>query len=148
MGATHGEAGHALTGTTYLHVQPEQAERPAVVYVSEISHLDRERAYIFGGGIYRRARLHLALVVLRSGERVTTNIHPLDPTAIDYYLALSHPAGHVVNIGDTVLLAARMQIFVSRSYVAVVKGIQSGQPACLGLYDSIGNEIQHFLGTR
>ena len=43
VGATHGEPGHALTGTTPLHQREDQAELPAMVYVSEVSHLDRDR---------------------------------------------------------------------------------------------------------
>src|SRR5688500_11240222 len=41
-GATQVEPGHGLTGTTPLHAFDDLPERPAVVYVSEISHYYRD----------------------------------------------------------------------------------------------------------
>ena len=35
----------------------------------------------------------------------------------------------------------RTQIFTTRSHVAVVKGLQTGKPECVGLYDAVGKEI-------
>lgn len=145
MGATHGEPGHALTGTTYLHAQPGQAEIPAMVYVSEVSHLYGNRAYAFGGGIYRRARVNNALIGSEPDGMVRTEILPLNPTAIDYYVTLSLPPDHAVKVGDTVVVASRAQIFVSRSYVAVVKGIQDGNPAFVGLFDAWGRALERIV---
>ena len=145
MGATHGEPGHALTGTTYLHACTEQAERPAMVYVSEVSHLHGNQAHLFGGGTYRRARIHNALVGSSPGNLVRTEILPLDPTAIDYYVALALPPDHVIRVGDTALLASRAQVFVSRSYVAVAQGIQAGHPALMGLFDSWGGIVERVV---
>jgi predicted amino acid racemase len=142
MGATHGEPGHALTGTTYLHAQPGQAEMPAMVYVSEVSHLYGNRAYVFGGGIYRRAKINNALVGSRPDGLVKMEILPLNPTVIDYYVTLSLLPDRAVGVGDTVIVASRVQIFASRSYVAVVKGIQNGNPALLGLFDAWGRAVE------
>lgn len=54
LGATHGEPGHALTGTTPLHaIDPQQPERPAYVYVTEVAHLLADgRPALHGGGFY------------------------------------------------------------------------------------------------
>jgi len=145
MGATHAEPGHALTGTTYLHTQLQQAEKPALVYISEVSHLHQGKAYIFGGGTRRRARIHKALVATAPGEWVKTEVEPIDSTAIDYYLALALPNGAGIRVGDSVLLASRAQIFVSRAYVAVVNGIQTGKPEFMGLFDAWGQAVEHIL---
>ena len=51
-GATQVEPGHGLTGTTPLHAVEDLPELPAVVYVSEVSHLHGGEAYCFGGGLY------------------------------------------------------------------------------------------------
>ena len=37
-------------------------------------------------------------------------------------------------------MAFRYQIFVTRSDVVLVKGIQSGKPEIIGVYDSLGSE--------
>ncbi len=38
-GATQVEPGHGFTGTTPLHMVMDLVERPAMVYLTEISHL-------------------------------------------------------------------------------------------------------------
>jgi predicted amino acid racemase len=145
MGATHGEPGHALTGSTYLHAQSKQAERPAMVYVSEVSHLYGNQAYLFGGGTYRRAKVNNALVGSHPDRLARAQIVTLDPKAIDYYVALSLPSGHEVQVGDSVIVASRAQIFVSRSYVAVVSGIQGRKPSLVGTFDASGNPVDRTL---
>ena len=51
-GATQIEPGHGLTGTTPLHAVEDLPERPAVVYLTEVSHLVGDEAFCFGGGLY------------------------------------------------------------------------------------------------
>ena len=51
-GATQCEPGNALHGTTPLHAIEDLPELPAVIYLSEISHLVESKAYCFGGGLY------------------------------------------------------------------------------------------------
>lgn len=145
MGATHGEPGHALTGTTYMHTRLGEAEAPALVYVSEVSHINGDKAYIFGGGTHRRAKIYQALVGSSSESMIKTNVQPIDPTAIDYYIAISLPDRHSVEVGDSVILASRAQIFITRSYVAVVQGIQNGQPALVGLFDAWGRAVERIF---
>ncbi len=145
MGATHGEPGHALTGTTYMHTQLDEAEIPALVYVSEVSHIDGDKAYIFGGGTHRRAKIYQALVGSSPERMMKTNVQPIDPTAIDYYITLSLPDHHSVEVGDSVILASRAQIFITRSYVAVVQGTQHGEPALLGLFDAWGRAVERII---
>nr|WP_202529745.1 alanine racemase [Streptomyces sp. SID8358] len=138
LGATHGEPGHALTGTTPLHaLDPAQPEKPAYVYVSEVAHtLDDGRPAIYGGGFYNRSHIRSALLP-RTGIRLGVQSAPAEN--IDYYRLLDAPTRAAdVRVGDTALLAFRTQIFVTRSTVAVVSGLASGSPRLNGLYDAHG----------
>ncbi|MFE7403260.1 YhfX family PLP-dependent enzyme, partial [Streptomyces sp. NPDC057557] len=141
LGATHGEPGHALTGTTPLHaLDPQQPEKPAYVYVSEIAHtLDDGRPAIRGGGFYARSHIRSALLP-RTGARLGVQDAPAEN--IDYYRLLDAPSdGQDIRLGDTALLAFRTQIFVTRSTVAVVSGLASGTPRLSGLYDAQGRAL-------
>ena len=142
LGATHGEPGHALTGTTPLHaLDPHQPERPAYVYVTEVAHtLSDGRPALHGGGFYPRAGMKDALLY-RTGLRL--HVQEMPAENIDYYRLLSAPApGRAeVRAGDTAVLAFRTQIFVTRSNVAVVSGLSSGTPKLTGLYDPLGRAL-------
>jgi predicted amino acid racemase len=142
MGATHGEPGHALTGTTYLNTQLHEPETPAMVYVSEVSHMDRDRICVFGGGARQRAGIYWALVGSSRQQMTKTSVMSIDPVAIDYYISLNTPEHSTIAVGDSVIMAGRAQIFVSRAYVAVVQGVQSGKPVFLGLYDAWGRPVE------
>ncbi len=140
-GATHGEPGHALTGTTPLHaLDPAQPEKPAYVYVSEVAHtLDDGRPALYGGGFYARSHIRTALLP-RTGTRLGVQDAPAEN--IDYYRLLdAPPSGADIRLGDTALLAFRTQIFVTRSTVAVVSGLASGRPRLNGLYDARGRAL-------
>ena len=43
-GATQLEPGHGLTGTTPLHARTALPERPAMLYLTEVSHLSTRAA--------------------------------------------------------------------------------------------------------
>jgi predicted amino acid racemase len=137
-GATHGEPGHALTGTTPANADGDAAEVPAAVYVTEISHFYGARAYFPGGGLYSRGRIRRALVA-RDAEGT---LPPPRRAAgapvghIDYHGSVTPNQGDDMRVGDTVVLAFRMQMFVSRAYVAVVRGVDGNHPELIGLFDS------------
>ncbi|HMM22535.1 MAG TPA: YhfX family PLP-dependent enzyme [Selenomonadales bacterium] len=133
-GGTHGEPGHGLLGTTPLHAATDQPEAPAVVYVSEISHQLEGRSYCYGGGYYRRSHMVFAAVGNTPDALRQVDVESPDTESIDYYLRLNCRA----DVGETVLMAFRTQIFVTRSDVAVVEGIQAGTPRLAGIYDSQG----------
>jgi predicted amino acid racemase len=137
-GGTHGEPGHGLLGTTPLHAVSDQPEIPAVLYVSEISHTLKFESYCYGGGHYRRSHMTNALIGKTFSTLRWGRAEAPDAESIDYHIQLSCSA----DIGDTVIMAFRTQIFVTRSDVAVVKGIQSGQPKILGIYDSQGRLLK------
>ncbi|RSS81206.1 alanine racemase [Streptomyces sp. WAC06614] len=140
-GATHGEPGHALTGTTPLHAaDPTQPERPASVYVTEVAHtLADGRPALHGGGFYPRSGVRRALLA-RTGLLLEVARMPAE--YIDYYRLLAAPPRRIrVRAGDTAVLAFRSQVFVTRSRVAVVAGLASGAPRLLGLYDALGRAL-------
>lgn len=137
-GATQGEPGHALTGTTPLHAVQELAEKPAMVYVSEVSHLYNKHAYVFGGGFYPRSHMKHAFVGSNPDSLRKIPILENDPSNIDYYGALDTQDAAV---GDTAIYAFRTQVFVTKAQIAIVKNM-STQPELLGIYDSMGNLIR------
>ncbi|WP_339193417.1 YhfX family PLP-dependent enzyme [Aeribacillus sp. FSL W8-0870] len=136
-GATQGEPGHALIGTTPLHASQNLEEKPAMVYVSEVSHLYNNHAYVFGGGFYPRSHMKEALV--GTNRQNLKRVPTIDnaPTNIDYYGSLATDG---VRVGDTVIYAFRTQVFVTNAHVAVLKNI-SENPELVGIYDSMGNLI-------
>ena len=137
LGGHQGEPGHALTGTTPLHAVLDLPEVPALVYVSEISHNLDGHSYFYGGGYYRRG--HFENVEVVDGNNVIFDtVLPLKDESIDYYIETKneHP------VGATVIGSFRTQIFVTRSDLAIVSGLQSGKPHLVGIYDSLGNKVR------
>ena len=136
LGGNEGEPGHGLSGTTPLHANSKQPEIPAYCYVSEISHSFKGHSYFYGGGYYRRGHAHNALV-FADNQEYESKVLPFDNESIDYYLELEDSYTE----GATVITDFRTQIFVTRSVVAIVDGLQSGKPKLLGLYDSQGKHM-------
>ncbi|MDF2037817.1 YhfX family PLP-dependent enzyme [Cytobacillus oceanisediminis] len=130
QGVTHGEPGHALTGTTPLHAYRDLPEKPAIVYVTEVSHQDQKHYYVIGGGYYGRSHLTGCLVGCDEKEVLNQYVKAIEPApeAIDYYGAIEKPDGFQVSEGDTAVFSFRTQVFVTRAHIALVKGIQSGKP--------------------
>jgi predicted amino acid racemase len=147
-GATQVEPGHGLTGTTPLHAFDDLPERPAVVYVSEISHYYRDEAYCFGGGLYLDPvfpKYPVKAIVSRepttSSDALTTvDIPP--PEAIDYYGMVDASARVKPKIGDTVVFGFRPQVFFTRAYVVGVSGLDSDRGVAEAVHDSHGREVK------
>jgi predicted amino acid racemase len=138
-GATHGEPGHALTGTTPEQGLGKSEEEPAVVYVSEVSMvLPSGKAQIYGGGLYARGHAKAALVgssveELLHREHIPVAFPPAE--YIDYQCLLDAPAAHTqVHTGDTVLLSFRFQLFVLRGYRAIVDQNANGDWELIALH--------------
>ena len=132
-GVTSCEPGHGLTGTTPLHAHGFQEERPCVLYLSEVSHNYDHKAYIYGGGYYRRGHVRQALVC-HDGVYEYANVQPPAVDSIDYHFELDRE----FPVGSTVIMAFRFQIFTSRSDICLMEGLHAGNPKTAGFYDSFG----------
>lgn len=135
-GCNSGEPGHGLTGTTPLHAHSDQPEKCCVAYLSEVSHNYDGLGYCYGGGFYRRGHVKNALVGKTAA--LLHNVEVIPPTAesIDYHFGLSKPC----TVGESVIMAFRFQVFVTRSDVVLLDGVAEGQPRVIGVFDSQGCE--------
>jgi predicted amino acid racemase len=144
-GATQVEPGHGLTGTTPLHALEDLPEIPAVVYVTEVSHLVGTEAYCFGGGLYIDPVFpgyQLRAVISREPTSETAAIYNVEippPVAIDYYgmIDMTSAKGKV-RVGDTVVFGFRPQIFVTRGYTVGVSNLSGEQPVIGPIHDAFG----------
>lgn len=133
-GGNCGEPGHGLTGTTPMHAVQELEELPCVAYISEVSHNFKGKSYCYGGGCYQRGNIKSALVGKNFKSAEKLEVTPTSLESIDYHFELLKEC----KIGDAVIMAFRFQIFVTRSDVVLIKGIQKNQPEIIGIYDSQG----------
>jgi predicted amino acid racemase len=143
-GCASAEPGHALTGTGPHHRQGRGAEKPALVYVSEIVQVDDGTATAIGGGLYRRGGLRHALVGTDDSitESMPVNVRLPNAQYIDYYFTLELPPGRRVRVGDTVVAVLRPQVFVGYARTAALEGLHSGSPVLSTIRDSQGLEDQ------
>jgi predicted amino acid racemase len=133
-GATQVEPGHGLTGTTPLHVSDDLPETPAVVYLTEISHLSGGEAFCFGGGLYIDPvfpRYPLRAIVAREPRADAAALRAVEiptPDAIDYYGMIEAGGPAKPEPGDSVVFGFRPQAFVTRAFVAGVSGLATDKP--------------------
>jgi predicted amino acid racemase len=143
-GATQVEPGHGLTGTTPLHVSDDLPEAPAVVYLTEVSHLSGGEAFCFGGGLYIDPvfpNYQVKAIVAREPRTDDAALRAVEippPDAIDYYgmidaTGLTKPA-----TGDSVIFGFRPQAFITRAFVAGVAGLSTEKPAVESISHSSG----------
>ena len=143
-GATQVEPGHGLTGTTPLHARTELPERPAMLYLTEVSHLHQGRAYCFGGGLYIDPVFEpyplKALVGPDPEAALAQEVAAAtpDPAMIDYYGQLLPEPHQSVAVGDTVIFGFRAQAFFTRAVIVPVAGIASGRPEAKGVWTTDG----------
>lgn len=135
-GCNCGEPGHGLTGTTPLHAVHAQPESSCIAYVSEVSHNFDGFGYCYGGGFYRRGHCENALVGRSVDALRPMKVVPPGVEAIDYHFGLSQKC----EVGETVIMAFRFQVFVTRSDIALIEGVSTGAPVVAGVWDSLGNQ--------
>lgn len=135
QGITHGEPGHGLTGTTPLHAFKDLPEEPAIIYVSEVSHTYKENYQVIAGGYYGRSNMEGCLVGHDPATilKQQTTVQQPSSESIDYYGMINAPSDFTIDIGDTAIFSFRTQIFVTRAHIALVEGIQSGEPKLIHL---------------
>ena len=80
-------------------------------------------------------RKRVGCKILESAKKV--KVIPPSDESIDYYFEIDS----LSEVSDTVLMAFASQIFVTRSNVAIVKGIQEDKPELMGIFNSLGDEI-------
>ena len=135
-GCNCGEPGHGLTGTTPNHVDHEQPEKSCIAYVSEVSHNFDGLGYCYGGGFYRRGHVQNALVGTTAENLRPMQVIPPSSEAIDYHFGLSQHCA----VGETVIMAFRFQVFVTRSDMVLIEGVSAGEPVVSGVWDALGNQ--------
>jgi len=145
-GATQVEPGHGLTGTTPWHAVEDLVEEPAIAYVSEVSHLYANEAFVFGGGLYVDPVLpgHQTRALVVPPGAAPADIEPLlvdmpSPAAIDYYAPIDVTDRPGVSTGDTVVFGFRPQVFATRALTAAISGVSTGTPRVEGLWASDGS---------
>jgi predicted amino acid racemase len=143
-GATQVEPGHGLTGTTPLHVSDDLPEAPAVVYLTEVSHLSGGEAFCFGGGLYIDPvfpNYQVKAIVAREPRMDEAALRVVEippPEAIDYY-GMIDATGPTKSVpGDSVVFGFRPQAFVTRAFVAGVSGLSTGKPVVESISHSSG----------
>jgi len=152
--ATHAEPGHAFTGTTPWHAFEDLPEKPALVYVTEVSHANSDRAYSFSGGLpqtgyhgFFTMRYHQAFLYALTDKGGSFRTILAEPPPItmdsqawpDYYTVLHQPTEFSLEMGDTILFGFRPQVYMSRSKVTIVRGIGTSNMEVLGSFDRNGN---------
>ena len=143
-GATQCEPGNGLHGTTPLHAIRDLPEVPAMLYVTEVSHLHGGRAYAFGGGLYidpvfpdYQVRAIVAAEPTVD-DAALADVELPAPAAIDYYAMIDAGGRVPPRPGDSVVFGFRAQAFVTRAYVAGVTGLRSGAPVVETLENGFG----------
>jgi predicted amino acid racemase len=154
-GATHVEPGSGLAGhATYHLVNDDLPERPALVYVTEISHFVEGKAWVFGGGFFlddppvsdlsdfdgRRSA-----IVGRDAGALDRRVPFLGTGtaargafgSLDYHGLLDVDRSSAA-VGDTVVFGFRTQAFDTRANVAVVRNCET-DPEVLGVFDVQGH---------
>ncbi len=141
-GATHVEPGNALHGTTPLHVFDASApELPAIVYVSEVSHIDGGDAYVFAAGYYVDRVLGPYQLRALAGHDESllerfVEVETAQDGAIHYYCIIRSARDAGVSVGDTVVFCFRPQTFVTRARTQSMAGLHGGsEPTLLLPYD-------------
>ena len=144
-GATQCEPGNALHVTTPLHAIEDLPEKPAVLYLSEISHHHGDNAFCFGGGLYIDPVFPKydvkALVASEptSSRDALASVEIPDYSAIDYYAMIDARKANSSKTGDTVIFGFRGQAFVTRASIVGVSGVSIGNPKVTTIEDIYGH---------
>ena len=143
-GATQCEPGNGLHGTTPLHAVEDLPERPAVAYLTEVSHQHAGKAYCFGGGLYIDPVFPdydvQAIVGRDPSQASRRSVEIPDSQSIDYYGMIDAAGSSAPQTGDSVVFGFRGQAFVTRAFVAGISGIASGRPTV--------STIENIFGQR
>jgi len=146
-GATQCEPGNGLHGTTPLHAIKDLPERPAVVYITEVSHDHADRAYCFGGGLYIDPVFpdyDVKAIIAREPTVAAANLASVEippPSAIDYYGMIDTTGTIKPRPGDSVVFGFRGQAFVTRANIVGIAGIAAGDPVVQSIENGFGDPV-------
>ncbi len=146
-GATQCEPGNGLHGTTPLHAIRDLPERPAVIYLTEVSHHHADRAYCFGGGLYIDPVFpdyDVKAIVADEPTVSAANLTGVEippATAIDYYGMIDTAGPAKPKPGDSVVFGFRGQAFVTRAHTVGVTGIATGNPVVQSIENAFGDPV-------
>jgi hypothetical protein len=149
-----------MLGGNTAHAFHAEPELPAFVYVTEVSHVLGDKAYAHGGGMAfpgggwgllpdgtlweGGSRIAMDALVGRdlgsgSANRMRSVLSSANP--FNYNLPLQMN-GKRAGVGDTVAYGfITPQVFISRSWNAVVEGISENDPRLLGVFDQGGSLV-------
>ncbi|WP_371806545.1 alanine racemase [Candidatus Lokiarchaeum ossiferum] len=151
LGATHVEPGNALLGTTPSNAfRNDCAEKTAFIYLTEISHFYKERAYAYGGGVYHTNYSdHINALIGSTWDEARKNKirYNFDVVQdIDYHMQFvpNPDLNQTCKIGDSVILAYRTQMQMTRSYILPISGLSGDRELKLHyLFDHANNALDH-----
>lgn len=146
-GATQCEPGNGLHGTTALHVMEDLPELPAMLYLTEVSHLSGGKAYCLGGGFYIDPIFpdyDVKAIVAREPTVAASALRSVEippPSAIDYYAMIDASGAKAPQPGDSAVFGFRGQAFVTRAYIVGVSGIAAGKPKVETIENGFGEAM-------
>lgn len=146
-GATQCEPGNGLHGTTALHVMEDLPELPAMLYLTEVSHLSGGKAYCLGGGFYIDPIFpdyDVKAIVAREPTVAASALRSVEippPSAIDYYAMIDASGATAPQPGDTAVFGFRGQAFVTRAYIVGVSGIAQSKPKIETIENGFGQAM-------
>jgi predicted amino acid racemase len=155
--ATHCEPGQAFVGGLVANAFVDQAEVPAMAYVTEVSHVVAGVPYVFASswlanntvGIWNQLDYDALLGTIPgagggAGRAVVAKPQQFaasDPTAF-MYNAVKPLDGRGAKVGDTLVFGFRSQLYrANGGLLAVVDGLASATPRLRGLFDRNGNPV-------
>ncbi len=155
-GATHCEPGQAFVGGLVANGFVEQAEVPAIAYVTEVSHLVSETPFVYAASMVANATIGIWNALDYDSLHGAISRPGLDPLAgrvrsKPQFFASSDPTAFIYNavqplerfdarVGDTVVFGFRTQLYrTNGARLAVLEGIAEGRPRIAGFYDRTGN---------
>ena len=147
-GGTHVEPGNSLWGTAPQQLFGSDPGTPAVVFVTEVSHIEEERAFVFARG-FAPDVLAEAMAVTEAFVGGTPDSALASRAAFElveagrtYHSWLYPRSGQRVTPGDSAVFFFRPQVFVSgHASVAAVSGLRSGAPALESVHDRANRAV-------
>ena len=147
-GGTVVEPGHSLWGMAPQQLLGNDPGTPAVVFVTEVSHIKEDRAFVFSRGFFADV-VAPALAVTEAfvggtPDSMLANKVPAELVLSGRtYHSWLHPGpGQGIKPGDTAVFFFRPQVFAARhSGIATVTGLRAGRPTVESAHDEVNRPL-------